>query len=340
MVNKKKVNSKDLNSVKNKSINKARSTLLKKSKTNRGIGWSLLIVLLLVGLLLIQNGFDFENQTGWDDSEEVQSGQIIPGSDGNNEAGGILTIHCLDVGQASATLLVSGEHAMLVDAGNRDDRAMLVTYLQEQGISELDYLLLTHPHEDHIGSASEVIREIGVDRVIMPDITIDECETAVYADLQASIEEKQPILDTPHTGDVYSLGEASFTIIGPSPNWVTDTDNFNESSIGILITNGENRIVIYGDGEKNCENYMVENFNVNADLLIVGHHGSSTSSSEAFLEEVSPDWAVISCGVDNKYGFPHEEVLNRLSNLDSEVFRTDILGTIIFTGDGKKIMKK
>ncbi len=340
MANKKKVNSSVLNKAKNKSVNKVRSTILNKAKNKRGIGWSLLIILLLIGLFLIQDEFNFDNQAGWDDNQEVQSGQIIPGTDGFNEGGGLLSIHCLDVGQASATLVVSGEHAMLVDAGNRDDRAMLVTYLQEQGISELDYLLLTHPHEDHIGSASEVIREIGVDRVIMPDITIDECETAVYADLQASIEEKQPILDFPHAGDVYKLGEASFTIIAPSPNWETDTVNFNESSIGILITNGENRIVIYGDGEKNCENYMLENFNVKADLLIVGHHGSSTSSSEVFLEEVLPDWAVISCGVDNKYGFPHEEVLERLSNLDSEVFRTDILGTIIFTGDGKKIMKK
>lgn len=272
-------------------------------------------------------------------ADAADDGATIAGetyADGRTEASRII-VHCLDVGQASATLIVSGEHAMLVDTGNRDDRKFILDYLQEQGISSLDYLLLTHPHEDHIGSAPAVIREVSVDRVLMPDISIDKCETAIYADTLAAIEEKQPLVDYPEAGAEYLLGNAVFRVICPSPDWQTDVENLNESSIGILIMNGENRILVYGDGESNSEAYMVANMDVDADVLIVGHHGSNTGSSEDFLQAVSPQWAIISCGKDNDYGYPHREVLTRLQAENTEVFRTDEQGTIVFEGNGKNI---
>ena len=253
------------------------------------------------------------------------------------KTGAVWEVHCIDVGQASATLVIAGEHAMLADTGNKDDANMVLTYLKEVGVDSLEYLFLTHPHEDHIGSAAAILREIPVERVLMPDISIDMCETVCYANLLAAIEEKEPVVDYPVAGDTYEMGVFSFTIVCPSPEWVTDEKDLNESSLGIRISDGEHHILLYGDGKQYCENYMVAHQEIEADILIVGHHGSTYSSSQAFLEEVRPQYAVISCGKDNDYGFPHRLALRRLESVGAEIMRTDESGTIVFYFDGKNI---
>ncbi len=252
-------------------------------------------------------------------------------------ADSVWEVHCIDVGQASATLFLAGEHALLADTGNKDDAEMMLNYLEEVGVDKLDYLFLTHPHEDHIGSAAKILREIPVDRVLMPDIGIDMCETVCYANLLAAIEEKEPLVDYPIAGDTYEMGVCSFTIVCPSPQWVTDEKDLNESSLGIRISDGEHHILLYGDGKQYCENYMIANRDIEADILIVGHHGSTYSSSKEFLEAVKPQYAVISCGKDNDYGFPHRSVLKRLEDVGAQIFRTDESGTIVFYFDGKNI---
>lgn len=246
-------------------------------------------------------------------------------------------VHCIDVGQASATLVIAGDYTMLADAGNRDDAGLILEYLAEQGVTELDYLVLTHPHEDHIGSAANILREIPVNRVLMPDISIDMCETVCYADLLAALEEKEPLIDYPKAGDNYEMGILSFKVVCPSPEWVTDAEDINESSLGIRISDGKRHILLYGDGKQYCENYMTEYQEIEADILIVGHHGSTYSSSEAFLEAVKPQYAVISCGKDNDYGFPHPSVLRRLEAIGANILRTDEMGTIVFSFDGKNL---
>lgn len=247
-------------------------------------------------------------------------------------------VHCIDVGQASATLILSGENAMLADTGNKDDAGMLLKYLEELGVEKLDYLFLTHPHEDHIGSAARILREMPVERVLMSDIGIDMCETACYADLLAAIEEKEPVVDYPVAGDTYRLGVFSFTVVCPSPDWENNAEDLNESSLGIRITDGEHSVLLYGDGKQYCEDYMKENQEITADILVVGHHGSTYSSSEDFLEAVKPGYAVISCGQDNDYGFPHGATLRRLEAVGAEILRTDESGTIVFIFDGKNII--
>lgn len=266
---------------------------------------------------------------------QTESSPFDKGADDTQDT--LLTVHCLDVGQAGATLFISDGHAMLVDAGERKDREMLLEYLEEQGVSTLDYLLLTHPHADHIGSAAKIIREVPVDRVLMPDIGIDDCETAVYADVLAAIDEKEPLVDYPKAGDMYELGNASFRIVCPSPLWRTDKDNLNESSLGILVSCKDSRILVYGDGEKACEAYMTETEDISAEVLLVGHHGSQTSSDMDFLHAVSPAFAVISCGRDNEYGLPHKETLARLNAVNAQIYRTDRDGTVIFETNGKNI---
>lgn len=251
---------------------------------------------------------------------------------------GLFAMHVLDVGQASATLIVSGTHAMMIDAGNRDDAGMIQEYLAEQNVKKLDYLLLTHPHEDHIGAGTTLLREHDVDRIVMPDIALDMCPTATYADLLAAIEEKDIVTDYPKAGNVYTLGEISFTIVAPSPEALPDSENLNESSLGVLITAGENKVLIYGDGEQACEQYMAANYDIEADVLVVAHHGSSSSTGNVLLEAVEPRYAVISCGAENDYGYPHREVLERLEKQSIEIYRTDLQGHIFLTGNGKNIL--
>lgn len=290
-----------------------------------GLGAVLAIFLLALAIL-------------WQDGRVVEWFKGLASKpDISAEQESLFTVHCLDVGQASATLIVSGEHAMMIDAGNRDDASLIKQYLEEKGISKLDYLLFTHPHEDHIGSGAMLLREMTVERVIMPDISIDLCETATYADLLAAIEEKEPIVDYPKAGEVYVLGEMSFKIVAPSPDWQNDIEDLNESSLGVLLIGGENRVLVYGDGEWNCEQYMASQHDIETDVLIVGHHGSNSSSNRLFLEAVSPSYAVISCGKDNDYGYPHKEVLRRLEENDIEIYRTDMQGNILFSGNGKNI---
>lgn len=295
----------------------------------------IIAIILLVAAILVQDGRMPKWIQNKISSTGYQGGQAteVSGVQSDN----LFTVHCLDVGQASATLIVSGDHAMMIDAGNRDDAKLITTYLAEQNITTLDYLLLTHPHEDHIGSGATLLREIEVERVIMPDIPLDMCQTATYADLLAAIEEKEPLVDYPKAGDVYMLGEISFTIVAPSPDGQIDAENLNESSLGVLLKGGDNRVLVYGDGEWNCEQYMLASHDIKADVLIVGHHGSNSSSSGVFLEEVSPIYAVISCGADNDYGYPHKEVLQRLELEKAEIYRTDLLGHILFSGNGKNI---
>lgn len=310
-------------------------------KRNRKTGWlwSALYSLMTGGFLLLvclwgsgNLGLLFSRDTEQKEvSKDVSAGDAVIEEP-------IWEVHCIDVGQASATLIISGEYAMLADTGNKDDADLVLNYLAKQGVTGLDYLLLTHPHEDHIGAAAKILREIPVDRVLMPDISIDMCETVCYAELLSAIEEKEPLTDYPKAGDTYPLGNMSFTMVCPDPAWQPIEEDINESSLGVHISDGEFSILLYGDGKQYCETYMTEQQEITADILIVGHHGSSYSSSASFLEAVHPKYAVISCGKDNDYGFPHRAVLDRLTDVGAEVFRTDELGNIVFLCDGKNII--
>lgn len=288
----------------------------------------IIAMILLVAAVLVQDGR----------VPEWIKNKINAGAQNDTQAEeNVFSVHCLDVGQASATLIVSGSHAMMIDTGNQDDAEVILDYLEEQKITTLDYLLLSHPHEDHIGSAATLLRETDVERVLMSDIPLEMCQTATYADLLAAIEEKEPVTDYPSAGDTYILGDVTFTVVAPAPHWQHDAENLNESSLGVLITGGENKVLVYGDGEQACEQYMVANHDIEADVLVVAHHGSNSGTGNVLLEAVNPKYAIISCGRDNDYGYPHTEVLERLGQRGIEIYRTDLQGHIFLTGNGKNI---
>ncbi len=241
-------------------------------------------------------------------------------------------VHFIDVGQADAACIVlpSGE-VLLIDAGSNDSEDYLLSYLAKYGIRRIHYAIFTHPHEDHIGGADAVFNACRIDHVILPAAVTT---TSTYQILLDCIAKEGSTLRYAAPGDTYILEDASFTLLGPVS---TEEENLNNASIIISFTYGETTFLFTGDAEESAETAALfrDPTALDADVLKVGHHGSSTSSSELFLAAVSPDVAVISCGALNEYGHPHKEVLSRLSRFTEHIFRTDLLGSIRVYSDGE-----
>ena len=261
------------------------------------------------------------------------SGEGSPGplSSGELPQNG-LQVHFIDVGQGDSILIRQKDHSMLVDAGENDQGDVVVSYLKSQGIDQLDYVIGTHPHSDHIGGLDDVIQSFEVDRVFLPPI---EHTTATFEEVLDAIEVKDLSLTLPQVGDVWELGEASFTILAPNKDYGDDLNNW---SIGIRVEYGDNHFVLCGDAEAQAEADICANgLPLGADVLKAGHHGSSTSTSDLFLDQVAPSWVVIQCGKDNSYGHPHKETLEKLKGRGIGVLRTDLEGTLIAASDGEEV---
>ncbi|MBQ9928495.1 MAG: MBL fold metallo-hydrolase [Lachnospiraceae bacterium] len=244
-----------------------------------------------------------------------------------------LEVHFVDVGQGDATLIICGEHAMLIDAGDNNKGTAVQYYLQKQGVTKLDYLIGTHPDADHIGGLDVIITKFDCNRIIMPEVQRD---MATYRDVIDAMEYKQYRNTRPMVGTQYFLGDAVFTVVAPVGNY---GEEYNNYSVGILLTYGENKFLFTGDAERMAEYDMLQTgIDLSADVLKVGHHGSSDSTSKSFLEAVSPKYAVISCGADNDYGHPHRRTMDILEESGIAVYRTDELGDIVFYSDGQNIM--
>lgn len=223
-----------------------------------------------------------------------------------------LTVHFLDVGQGDCTLIIQGDHAMLIDAGPNDQEVHIRHYLDTLGIETLDYLILTHSDTDHTGSADAIQEHYDCQNIWSPDE------------------------ETPYTSrqNIFSLGNASFTILSPFRYYPETNDN----SLVIHLTHGENTFLFTGDAGYKAEEDMIDsNIHLQAEVLKVGHHGSSTSTSQAFLDRVDPSFAVISCGKNNDYGHPHRETLQKLMQENITVYRTDEQDTITVLSDGTSL---
>ncbi len=297
-----------------------------KNRTWKGAVWCLAAILFLAVAISISGlqgtGGESETQAPPDQTESRQHT-----GDGNSQA----EIHFIDVGQGDATLIKCGEHAMLIDAGENDKGTTLQLYLKKQGIERLDYLILTHPDADHIGGADVIITKFPIGTVFMSDYTKDN---KTYQRVIQALADRNLKWTTPDVGASFGLGTAQFTILAP----VDSYDDPNNSSIALLFQNGENRFLFTGDAQGEAEQDILEEaLSVRAEVYKVGHHGSDTSSGGEFLEAVDPDWAVVSCGVDNSYGHPHAAVLNSLRAMGVKLFRTDEQGSIVALSDGKEI---
>lgn len=247
-------------------------------------------------------------------------------------AGANLEVHFIDVGQADCILAKSGGSAMLIDAGNNDDADTIISYLENQGIQNLKYVIGTHPHEDHIGSMDSVIEHFNVENVIMPD----KAHTSkTFEDVLTAIDEKGLQVTIPEPGQKYELGSASFTVLAPVRDY---GDELNDWSVGIRLTNGDNSFIMCGDAEAEAEQDIIAGQqDIASNVYKVDHHGSDTSSTAEFLDAVNPEYAVISCGTGNTYGHPTLSTLEKLRDRNIQVFRTDEQGTVVAVSDGKDI---
>lgn len=237
-------------------------------------------------------------------------------------------VHYIDVGQGDAVLIESNKKYMLIDTG--ENKKTVSNYLKKQKVKKLDYLILTHPDSDHIGGAATVIKNYSIGKVIMPS---KEHTSKTYENVLLAIKNKGLKITKSKVGAEYALGKASFTIIAPNKVY---KDN-NNSSIGLKLVNGNTSFLFIGDAEKTAINDILTNkIDINVDVLMVGHHGADTSTTEDLLDKVKPSNAIISVGKNN-YGHPTDDVLKLLAAHDTNIYRTDENGTIIATSTGKKV---
>ncbi len=242
-----------------------------------------------------------------------------------------LEIHFIDVGQGDCTLLLCGGEAMLIDAGDNSQGTKIQSYLQKRNVETLKYVVCTHPDEDHIGGMDVILYKFDCETILMTD---EEKDTNTYRDVVDTMENRGYQRTLPEVGQQYSLGDAVFTILGPSEL----SSDSNNNSIALLLVHGDNRFLFTGDAEAEEEEEMVDSgIPLDADVYKAGHHGSRTSSSEQLLEAVSPAYVVISCGEGNSYGHPHAETMNHLRAMGAQVFRTDEQGSIVLSSDGSEI---
>lgn len=242
-----------------------------------------------------------------------------------------MEVHFIDVGQGDSTLITCDGHSMLIDTADDTKGTAIQNYLQKQGIKKLDYLILTHPDSDHIGGAPVIITKFEIDNVFLSNYKKDNQS---YEKLIQALDYRYLKYSTPAIGSQYQLGTATITILAPCKEY----DNPNDSSIALIIQNGENKFLFTGDATENAESDILKNYpNISVDVYKVGHHGSKTSTSEKFFKTITPQYAVISCAEGNSFGHPHAQTLNTLRIHGVKVYRTDEQGTIIAISDGKSI---
>ncbi len=240
--------------------------------------------------------------------------------------GKVSEIHFIDTGNSDAILIINNGEAMLIDGGENDDEDFLVKYLKDQGVTELEYLIATHPHADHVGGLDAIVSNLHVNTIFVAN---GDANTKVYRDFINAAMDKGLTPSVPLEDSQFPLGGAYFKVM--NTNGGSDTNNV---SLVVEYVNGEDKALFMADAEKEVEEEILSKLE-QVDLLKVGHHGSRTSTSQDFLEKVSPTYAVITCGTGNSYGHPHQETLDKLQGI--EVHRTDECGSVIFKSTGQGI---
>lgn len=244
-----------------------------------------------------------------------------------------IIVKFIDVGQADGCLIITANNdAILIDTGEKRDAEAVLSVLNEYELEDIDLLVLTHPHADHIGGAKTILETYKVEEVLMCSFV---ATSKLFENLLTTLESQDLVVTQATVGHELSIDGVDIQVVGvdSKPN-----DN-NNSSIVLKITYGTVDMLFTGDAEEPAEEVILSNgYDLSAEILKVGHHGSDTSTSEAFLDAISPKVAIISCGVDNKYNHPADITLKKLSDRGIQCYRTDELGTITLEIDGKDIV--
>lgn len=310
----------------------------RKTKSNALVQLIAGIVIILV-ITLIGGKYDSNLLENLKVSLESESLEDVEKNNDNStqktetsKVDGNLIVDFIDVGQGDSILIRQGDHAMLIDGGTSECKDDLLNFLKSENIQKFDYIVGTHPHEDHIGSLDDVVNAYDFDTILFPKVTTT---TKTFENLVNAVKNKNKKFTTPVSGNEYTLGDAKFKILAPSSDSYQSLNNY---SIVIKVTYGENTFMFTGDAETLSETEMLNSFDdLTADVLKIGHHGSTTSTSKKFLNAVNPKYAVISVGKDNTYNHPTKTTMNKLEELKIPVYRTDEEGTIECVSNGKDI---
>jgi len=281
------------------------------SPKNRGLKLFLTAILLIIGCCITY----------------ISQNQPLPE--------GTVEIRFLDVGQGDSTFIVTEEGCILIDTGESSAKQTVYFEINSYG-NRLEYLIISHPHTDHMGGAAYILDKMEVGTVILPRSTSSD---DAYVEFLDSVSESGASVLFADPGLDFTLGEARFTVLAP----LEEHDDLNDTSAVIRMDFGKISALFTGDAEAPSERDQLERYGsfpgskLDVDILKVGHHGSSSSSTENYIRAVTPQYAVISCGKDNSYGHPASAVTERLQRFGSDILRTDRLGTISFYTDGENI---
>lgn len=247
----------------------------------------------------------------------------------------LLKVHYIDVGQGDCELIQINNKNMLIDAGPADSSEKVVSYLKKCGVSTINFLIETHPHEDHIGGMKLVLDNFSVKDLLAPKIQ-NFSSTSSYKQLLKSINSKKLHIVSPAPGYLIDLSpKVKCEVLGPAAFYYEDLNNY---SIVLKVVYNNCKFLFMGDAQTDSENQLLsQGFDLSCNVLKVGHHGSKTASSTDFLSEASPNIAIISCGRNNEFGHPHKTILDRYKAFSCKIFRTDFNGDIVITADGTTI---
>lgn len=276
----------------------------------KNIQFSLITILIIANFILMKN--------------IINSNNII----NPNE----INVSFIDVGQGDSILIQVNNKVMLIDSGPKSEKERLVKYLDTLNLQTIDYVIATHPHEDHIGNMAYIINKYKVEEFYSPKASSN---TSAFENMIESLSRKNLKINILKAG-VSSINLGSNTTVEVLAPNLTNYENLNNYSPIIRVTYGKISFLFTGDAESDLEEEVInKSYKLKSDILKVGHHGSSTSTSKEFLNKIDPSIAIISVGEDNTYGHPTKETLNTLSNI--KVYRTDINGTIVISSNGESI---
>lgn len=245
---------------------------------------------------------------------------------------GTMEIHFIDVGQGLSILVESQGEYLLYDGGDKSHSSTVVSYLKEQQITNIDYMISSHYDEDHVAGLVGCLNAFSVETVIGPDYLQG---TKIHQSFIDGVNAQNLTVLHPEVGMEFTFGSGKFVILAPHEI----TNNSNENSVVIQLYNGSNSFLFTGDAEMGSESEMcASGMDLSCDVLVLGHHGSATATSWELLEHTIPEYALISCGTDNSYGHPDKDTMDKLEAMEIEVYRTDVQGSIIAVSDGSEIV--
>lgn len=301
----------------------------KRKKKNNSLLYALTSIIVIVLMLLFGNKLSMDNiETMFSNVSENAIEETSSDINTNVVEGQDVVVRFFDVGQADSILVQSAGINMLIDAGTNNMGNTVVQNLRNLGITRIDYLVGTHPHEDHIGGMDDVINNFEIGTIYMPRV---QTNTKTFEDVLDAISNKGLTITTPEVGFIFEVGNTKCEIMSVGTGTTEENSNLNLASIVIRMVYGEESFLFMGDAEQTNE---ISRDWPQTTVLKVGHHGSDTSSSTSFLNQVKPEISIISVGINNMYGHPKQTTLDKLNALNSKIYRTDQNGNITITCDG------